>query len=106
MHRSRQEDFELLVPITATRAEFSFSGEFQGKPALWLEAQPSGYSDQQSIEISSENPGEYVAEVRLNITQVDLPAIRKTILMMRNYKRLRLGRHEFAGSGKPANGII
>ena len=44
------------------------------------------------IEITSSAAGRYSLKVGLNLPTIDAPVIKKTIIMIRNYKRLRLGR--------------
>ena len=44
------------------------------------------------IEITPSAAGSYSLKVGLNLPTIDAPVIKKTIIMIRNYKRLRLGR--------------
>jgi len=37
----------------------------------------------------------YQVEIGLNLKQIDEPAIKRAIIMMRKYKRLHFGRHEY-----------
>jgi len=47
------------------------------------------------IEVESEPSDEMNARVALGVARVDEPTLRKVVIMMRQYKRLRAGRHEF-----------
>ena len=53
----------------------------------------------QFIEIRLEN-GVYFIEVGLNVAQIDHAVVERTIIMIRNYKRLRVGRHEYGPRSK------
>ena len=44
------------------------------------------------IEITPSAAGRYSLKVGLDLPTIDAPVIKKTIIMIRNYKRLRLGR--------------
>ena len=44
------------------------------------------------IEITPSAAGRYSLKVGLDLPTLDAPVIKKTIIMVRNYKRLRLGR--------------
>jgi hypothetical protein len=47
------------------------------------------------IEIGESTPRGVALTVALDVNVIDEPAVLKTIVMIRNYKRLRRGRHEF-----------
>ncbi len=50
------------------------------------------------IEIGNTETEPYDITVALPVRQIDLPVIRKTLIMIRGYKRLRPGRHEFGAT--------
>jgi len=97
-------------PAELSSANFVFEGTFEGRTVCWhchlvtlaSVAQQSGQSSQrQFIEIeslilstSSEIPSLNIT-VGLNLPVIDAAAIRKTSIMIRNYKRLHGGRHEY-----------
>jgi len=50
------------------------------------------------LEIGGETARGHAIRVALDIPRIDEPAILRTIIMIRNYKRLHPGRHEFGES--------
>jgi len=99
-----------LLPDTS--ASVSFLGRFQGKTALWnmTLATLAHYRHAQTaadsapaqalfrcpfIEIKQGAEGVYQITVGLDLAVIDHPVIKKTIIMIRNYKRLALGKIEF-----------
>ena len=42
-----------------------------------------------------ENTDSYDIDIALNLSQIDQATIKRTIIMVRKYKRLHLGRHEY-----------
>ena len=91
------------------QAHVRFTGPYQGREVVWecrfvtlaLESQQA-VSRLPELSHSFIDIGEPVAcgiplRVCLNLDRIDLPAIQKMIVMIRNYKRLRQGRHTFGG---------
>lgn len=89
-----------------------FLGRFQGRPVAWnatiytleryhQEQSPAGAASSQRasarsfFEIAPAADGSCGLKVGLNLPVIDEPAVKKTIIMIRNYKRLRPGRHEW-----------
>lgn len=80
-----------------------FIGRFDGEEIVWdmtlrtLGHRPSKESGptRQFMEIADANDGSRRIEVALAVPVIDHPTIAKTIVMIRNYKRLRPGRHEW-----------
>jgi hypothetical protein len=79
-----------------------------GKPVNWnahimtlswyVKNRPDCLSDtiKQFIKITpSEENGDFALKIGLATVRIDHPAILKTIIMIQNYKRLRIGRHEY-----------
>lgn len=100
--------YKLLAPLTATQARFRFAGKFQNREIVWdatlltLSAyhagQPASTAAVQRlpfIEIGDATEQGRPLRVALDIAQIDEPAILRTIIMIRQYKRLHAGRHEF-----------
>lgn len=83
-------------------AEFRFVGPFQGRDVIWnarlsvlpLSAEGSP-PPRQFIEVTPRDALHYDLEVGLAVCRIDRATILKTIMMIRQYKRLRLGRHVF-----------
>lgn len=100
--------YSLLAAPGADLARFAFSGSFQGEPVIWdatLLTLARYHADQphagQSVvrsaflEIGDATTHGRALRVALDIGLIDEAAILRTIIMIRNYKRLRSGRHEF-----------
>ena len=100
--------YQLLAPLTATQARFSFAGKFQNQEIVWdatlltltqyhAEQPAAAASVERSafMEIGDAKEQGRSIRVALDIMQVDEPAILRTIIMIRQYKRLHAGRHEF-----------
>ena len=47
-------------------------------------------------------PGGLPIRIGLGVQRIDRPTVIKAIIMVRNYKRLRVGRHEFGPYGAAA----
>lgn len=104
-----QRDFICLAPLPAARVLVRLLGPFQGQIVAW-EMQLGTLADfRQSggeqaafpcpfIEIAAGNEGVHPLTVALDLPIIDEPVIRKTIIMVRNYRRLKIGRIEFCPS--------
>jgi hypothetical protein len=108
-------DFVCPTALPATAATVSFIGVFQGQSVLWqmtlatlahwqitgskahLNAESEMFN-QPFIEIDEGNEGVFPIRVGLNLDLIDEPVIKKTIIMVRNYKRLALGRSGFGSA--------
>lgn len=109
--RSRQLahlGYTLLEPLTAVRARFRFRGPFQGREVCWdttfitlahhhaLQAPGAGTVTRQPfIEIGAVDSDPRPLTVALDIPHIDEAAILRAIVMIRQYRRLQVGRHEF-----------
>lgn len=97
------DDFDLLDPPGTVRVRLRFDGRFQGRSVRWdatLETLQASAQPRNYIEIGEEGPAGRRLHVGLDVPLIDLPTVRKTVVMIRNYKRLQPGRHEF---GTPGN---
>jgi hypothetical protein len=103
---SRRQAYELLTPLDRAHCRFRFSGPFQGGQIIWdAYLQTLAYyvsthdkdsrGVRQFIEVGE--AGEYgrVIHIGLYLPVVDHPSILKTLVMIRQYKRLAPGRREF-----------
>ncbi|MEO1767093.1 hypothetical protein [Thiobacter aerophilum] len=98
-------DYLILTPLPAAFAEVRFLGCIEGRAVVWrlrlatLEqyqvehgllptppARARGVMD-----LSKEQPDCWRAQVALAVPVIDEPVVRKTIVMMRNYRALRAG---------------
>lgn len=99
-------DFICLTPLPAARVMLRFLGPFQGQTVVWEMRlttladcrQSAGENDAfpcPFIEIAKGKEGVHPITVALDLPIIDEPVIRKTMIMVRNYKRLKIGRIEF-----------
>ena len=100
--------YKLLAPLTSTLARFSFAGKFQNQEIVWDATLLTlkQYHAEQSVQTTPVQRSPFMQigdatdlgralRVALDIAQIDEPAILRTIIMIRQYKRLHAGRHEF-----------
>lgn len=111
-------DYRHVEAAEPGRAHIRFTGIFQGDEIIWdavivtlqrdyRDRYPSGarhdaeFSLPQFIEIGTETDAVRQLKVGLNVSRIDEATLRKTIIMIRKYKRLRPGRHEYTPAWKP-----
>lgn len=87
--------YTLLEPLRAERARFSFSGPFENREIRWDATLVALGSGRSYIDIGAEALGGRVVHVGLAIPAIDAAVVLRAIVMLRQYKRLRVGRHEF-----------
>jgi len=105
-------DYLCLSTVHDSLVRVRFLGRFQDRPVAWEAAiyTLQRYQDEECaqnaaaarispgrpfIDIAPSADGSYRLTVGLNLAIIDAPAIRKTIIMVRNYKRLKVGRTEW-----------
>jgi len=105
-------DYLCRSNLPATSASVSFLGPYQGCVVMWKMnlATLSHYRQAVDgdiaaleqeiftcpfIEIKEDAEGSYQLNVGLDLTIIDEPVIKKTIIMIRNYKLLAVGKIEF-----------
>jgi len=106
--------YTLLAPLRDHEAHFAFDGPFEGETVRWdarlltlAEAIRTGRAGPETrtrrpfIDIGEATPAGRALTVALDIEQIDEPTLLRTIIMIRQYKRLRTGRHEFGESRRP-----
>ena len=109
-----RQPFLLLNEVGGQQVHVRFTGRFGGEAVVWdcrflalnadtgelksADTDQPGSMSRCFIEIGQ--PGSYGIPLRvgLNLPLIDIPSIHKMIIMIRNYKRLRQGRHEFGVS--------
>jgi hypothetical protein len=92
------EEFEWVSRPGEGAAEVRFIGPFEGREIVWqarIERSPGA----QFIDVGEPAGDTCPVRVGLRVAAIDAPAILKTIVMLRRYKRLRRGRHEFRPGG-------
>ena len=73
-----------------------FKGPFQGREIIWFaHIRARGAGSRSYICISNITASQAEIEIGLPVARIDTPTIKKTIVMIRQYKELRPGRHEF-----------
>lgn len=104
-----QAPFLLHTTLPSDKVYIEFEGVLGNEPVVWHacirtmqeyanhHAMPA--DPMQFINIDVLN-GVHKLEVGLNISQIDQSAVERTIIMVRKYKRLRLGRHEYGARSK------
>ncbi len=86
----------LLDEPGGPQVRLRFSGPFEGRTVTWdATFRIAQRGEPNAIEIGAEGPAGLPLTVTLALPCFDLPAIRKTVIMIRQYKRLHYGRHEF-----------
>lgn len=106
------KDYLCVSPLPASVVHLRFLGRFQDRPVVWdatIHALGLPHEDRGTqnaaalriptarsfIDIAPAGGETFRLTVGLNLDLIDEPVIRKTIIMIRNYKRLRLGRMEW-----------
>ena len=100
--------FSLLAPPETNMVRFSFTGIFKNREIVWdctlltlahfHALQPESVEPtvrSAFLEIGGESTYGRAISVALDIPSIDEPVLLRTIIMIRNYKRLQAGRHEF-----------
>lgn len=102
-------DYDMLSPMGQSYAHFRFIGHFRSAPTIWdahlyslayyfKEIRPSASATQpvrQFILVGDESDTGRKITIGLNLPIIDKPVIMKTMIMIRQYKRLRYGCYEY-----------
>ena len=100
----------MVSPSDGNSARIRFLGMFEDSPVIWdatVRALARGRPEQgcvnaapqrQYLEIAPQGLPLRRITVGLNVTAIDPPVLLKTIIMVRKYKRLHSGRHEFGAA--------
>jgi hypothetical protein len=96
--REWKKDWLLVERRGDQYAHLRFTGLFQGKGVVW-DCQFSTLAEARARRnfIAIGLPGVHGVplQVGLSVAVIDTPAIEKMIIMIRHYKRLKVGRHEY-----------
>jgi hypothetical protein len=94
-------------PVGGSRVRVDFAGRFVGHPVIWRATivalgreATKQYIDVQTIGGLRQSEDLLPVEIGLPLNTIDEPDVLKTIIMMRQYKKLGPGKHEFIGSAK------
>ncbi len=111
-----QSDYTALSPLGGQCAHIRFSGQFHGRQVTWdthlvtlQEVYRQGIANgsitvdepislSQFIEIEETGPNEMSLKIGIDVPAIDAPTVFKCMIMIHNYKRLRIGRHEYGPS--------
>jgi len=89
-------DYVCDTTLPDISASISFMGPFSGKTVVWdMTLLVTECGEKPYIEIKQGCDGVFPVKIGLAVPVIDQPVIKKTIIMMRNYKRLALGRIVF-----------
>lgn len=105
------KNYLALSPVPALKVQLQFAGTLNEQEVLWdatlqtlasyLAENPKAKPSSKTFEARSfmqvEPPHDNISalQVVLAVPLIDEPTIRKTIIMIRCYKRLKVGHHEF-----------
>jgi len=98
--------YTLIQQHNTQLAHIKFSGPFQGEIVIWDTHffTLQGYMEQENtkdaklkqfIDIQAAEPGIMKLTIALNIKEINKPSIQKMIIMIKQYKNLSPGRHEY-----------
>jgi len=97
--------YTLIEQVNTQYAHLKFEGPFQGKTVTWDTHFYTfdGYSSKnketnitkQFINIKENNADTMELTLALNISEINTPNIHKMMIMIRQYKNLAIGRHEY-----------
>jgi len=103
------QSYLVYSELPAAKAYVQFTGEFESRVVVWNAcirtvkeyAKHHEVADdpKQVIDIWIEE-GSYLIDIALNLEQINRAVIERTIIMVRKYKRLRKGRHEYGVRSK------
>ncbi|MDX1697174.1 MAG: hypothetical protein R3308_02760 [Thiohalobacterales bacterium] len=104
-------DYLHVEPPQDCHAHIRFVGTFEHEPVIWdatvmtlasaaaaLPHAAAAVESRQFIVIGDRLDDMRRLDVGLALDRIDEPALLKTIIMIRKYKRLRRGRHAFGGT--------
>lgn len=100
-------DCRIDSELGGTSARLRFIGRFQGEDVVWdaeLIALAAGNGTApQYLDIGAPTPRGIPIRIGLGVPCIDRPTVMKAVIMVRNYKRLHPGRHEFGPHGPVAH---
>jgi hypothetical protein len=91
-------DYQTLTPLGGPELRLRFRGPFEGQEVQWdarFVTRRYCAAACNSITIGNAGPDGHRLEVVLDVHCFDTPTVQKAIIMMRQYKKLHRGRHEF-----------
>lgn len=101
-----QLDYQCLDPLGGERVRLRFEGRLLGRPVTWdatlctLNA-CTPRAIRRFIEVGDTTADGVRLVVGLDVPSIDAPTLQKTVIMIRGWKNLRPGRHDY---GEPKGG--
>jgi hypothetical protein len=104
---NENEPYQLIDPVGGQRVRVRFDGVFKGVETRWdgelvtlshycrQGGSGVGHTLRPFIEIGAASSEGRRLRVCLDVPVIDQPTIAKTVIMVRNYRRLHVGRIEF-----------
>lgn len=98
--------YTLIQKISNQHCHITFKSQFKGETVTWDTHffTLMGYKEEQNIhdsnlkqfiDIYPINPNNMKLTVVLNIKEINVPNIQKMMIMIKQYKNLSIGRHEY-----------
>lgn len=106
------KSFDMLSGLDSPSCRLRFTGSFEGEPVIWdaslmslayylsemvARGQPQPAA-RQFIEVGDMTADGRQITIALQLPLIDEPTIIKTMIMVRQYKRLASGRHEYGAA--------
>lgn len=99
-------DYLCDTPLDGSMARLRFIGRFEQRDVVWdaelIALEATATAGAQFIDIGAPGVRGVPITIGLRVACIDRPTVLKTLIMVRNYKRLRPGRHEFGPDGPAA----
>ena len=107
--KDQTKDYLLISELPGLNVYIQFEGKFSGEQVVWnmCISTIEEYSKnncvaedpQQFINIEHKDNA-YHIEIGLNVKLIDRSVVERTIIMIRKYKQLHLGKHEYGARSK------
>jgi len=101
------DEAELLDAPGGESLRLRFQGRFEGRMVTWLatlraldnqrHTATANTTTTNYIEVGADGPDGVPIMAGLQVELIDLPTVRKAMIMIRRYKGLRRGRYEYGG---------
>ncbi len=96
--RETGRDWLLVEQLDDQCVHLRFTGPFQGRTVIWdceFATLDKRQSQRNYIDVETPQSSGISLRVGLSLARIDTAATKKMVLMIRHYKRLRSGRHEY-----------
>ena len=107
--KASEKAFILESDVPADKVYLQFEGIFDGSAVIW-HACVQTVKEYSLSNLVEDDPKQFInialvdgvhkLDVALNLKRIDLPALERTIIMIRKYKRLASGYHEYGARSK------